>query len=607
MNLTYLSPIANHLWQSTVFAGFAALLTLALRNNRARVRHGVWLAASCKFLVPLSLFMALGAHLPWRTPPAIARSNLSTVVTEVSRPFTASTEFSPPVGAAPAAAGLVPAVLWGIWACGFCGIAIAWWVRWRRFRRAVAGGTPVPVELPLRAVRVSSLVEPGVCGMFRPVLLLPEGILARLTPAQLEAVMEHELCHVRHRDNLMAAIHMFVETIFWFHPLVWWMGRRMVEERERACDEEVLQLGSEPRVYAEGILSVCKLYAESPLPCVSGVTGADLKKRIEAIMKNRAAPRLDFTRKAVLAAAGVAALALPVAVGIVNAPFLRAQSSAAGKALTFDAASVKPTSVPDGVRLMDDGRVGVRKGSGIHIPLNTGGPGTGDPGRIHYPIITLKQLLRRAWDSYYEIDGPGWLDSQTVAVEATMPPKTTKAQFQEMLRNLIIERFALQYHAGKKEMTGYALVVARDGPKLKKSADQGEAEWGRPAPPVAGGNDGFPRLPPFAGKTIVTFNVGDRRRIICQRVTMEELAQNLAQQLHTVVRNATGLTAKYDFTLTYASPEPLPPPAQMPEGLEPVPDLFAALQSQPGLKLERKPMPVDVFVVDHMEKTPTGN
>ena len=85
----------------------------------------------------------------------------------------------------------------------------------------------------------------------------------------MEAVIAHEVCHVRHRDNLIAAIHMLVETVFWFHPLVWWIGKRMVDDRERACDEEVLRLGSEPRVYAEGILSVCKLDAESPLACVS--------------------------------------------------------------------------------------------------------------------------------------------------------------------------------------------------------------------------------------------------------------------------------------------------------------------------------------------------
>jgi len=73
---------------------------------------------------------------------------------------------------------------------------------------------------------------------------------------------------------------MFVETAFWFHPLVWWIGQRIVAERQRAGDEEVLRRGSEPRGYAEGILNVCKLYVESPLACVAGVTGADLKRRI---------------------------------------------------------------------------------------------------------------------------------------------------------------------------------------------------------------------------------------------------------------------------------------------------------------------------------------
>ena len=85
MNLTYLSPLANHLWQSTVFAGVAGLLTLALRKNRARVRHSVWLAASCKFLVPLSMLIQLGAHIQWRTAGEISRSEVSIVLAEVSQ------------------------------------------------------------------------------------------------------------------------------------------------------------------------------------------------------------------------------------------------------------------------------------------------------------------------------------------------------------------------------------------------------------------------------------------------------------------------------------------------------------------------------------------
>ena len=102
----------------------------------------------------------------------------------------------------------------------------------------------------------------------------------QLTPDQLEAVFAHELCHVRRRDNLTAALHMIVEAVFWFHPLVWWLGARMVDERERACDEDVLRLGGEPQVYAESVLKVCEFYLESPVACVAGVTGSNLQKRM---------------------------------------------------------------------------------------------------------------------------------------------------------------------------------------------------------------------------------------------------------------------------------------------------------------------------------------
>ena len=83
-------------------------------------------------------------------------------------------------------------------------------------------------------------IEPGVLGILKPILLLPKGITDRLPPAQLDAIIAHEMSHVRRRDNLTGAIHMLVEAIFWFHPMVWWIEARLIEERERACDEEVL-------------------------------------------------------------------------------------------------------------------------------------------------------------------------------------------------------------------------------------------------------------------------------------------------------------------------------------------------------------------------------
>jgi beta-lactamase regulating signal transducer with metallopeptidase domain len=222
----------------------------------------------------------------------------------------------------------VSAVLFSIWLCGFAVSAAVWLQLWRRFRVALRAASPLPWDLPIPVMTSPGRMEPGVFGILKPILLLPEGILNRLTPEQLNAILAHELCHVRRRDNLTAAIHMLVESVFWFHPLAWWIGNRMVAEREQACDEEVVRLGNEPGVYAEGILNVCTFCVRSPLPCASGVTGADLRKRIESIMTYRTPHRLTLGRKLLLAGAGLVVVASPVLAGILNVSQSRKQSKA---------------------------------------------------------------------------------------------------------------------------------------------------------------------------------------------------------------------------------------------------------------------------------------
>ena len=93
------------------------------------------------------------------------------------------------------------------------------------------------------------------------------------------------------------------------------MGARLEEEPEQACDEEVSLLCNQPHVYAESILRVCKFCSESPLACVSGITGADLKKRIVQIMTERVVRKLDLGRKALLLAVGLAVVAVPIVLG----------------------------------------------------------------------------------------------------------------------------------------------------------------------------------------------------------------------------------------------------------------------------------------------------
>jgi len=251
---TDLSPSWNHLWQSTLCAAAAWLLTLALRKNRAAVRYWLWFAESVKFLVPFPLLVSAASQLQWRTtavntPPAIA-----IVVEQVSQPFAL-----PASTPAPAESNPIPAILLVLWLTGVV-IGIGFWLRWWRSIETVRrAARPLPLNLPIPVMSALGRLEPGVFGIFNPVLLLPDGIAGRLNPEQLKAVIAHELCHVRRRDNLTAAIHMVVETVFWFHPLVWWIRTRLVEERERACDEDVLRQ-ADPHVYAEGILNVCKFY-----------------------------------------------------------------------------------------------------------------------------------------------------------------------------------------------------------------------------------------------------------------------------------------------------------------------------------------------------------
>ena len=331
----WITALANHVWQSTAAAVVLGLLALVLRKNPARIRHWLWMIASAKFLFPIAVLILVGGSLRPAPPVAVQQPAVSAVLSDVTVPFSrlphGVTEETPAVPVAHTAGrSWLTGENWqlglsALWAAGFLLVLFSWWRKWRIMRVAVAGATQIGVVEGVPVMASKSLLEPGVFGIWRPVLLFPEGIATRLTTPQLNAIFAHEMCHIRRRDNLWSAIHMLVEAIFWFHPLVWWIGVRLVEERERACDEAVLQ-HNEAEDYAEGILNVCKLYLESPLACVSGVTGADLKKRVLRIVGKQVARNLDLSRKLLLCAAGALGVAGPVAFGLLHVVEARAQA-----------------------------------------------------------------------------------------------------------------------------------------------------------------------------------------------------------------------------------------------------------------------------------------
>src|SRR5215472_12803590 len=113
----YLLSLANHLWQSTLVAAFAALLAFMLRNNAARFRFWLWFAAAVKFLIPFALLVTVGHQFEWRTAPAVAQRPI-TAMADISMPFVAGPFVSAPAAPAPKV-NRMPAVLFAIWFCGF--------------------------------------------------------------------------------------------------------------------------------------------------------------------------------------------------------------------------------------------------------------------------------------------------------------------------------------------------------------------------------------------------------------------------------------------------------------------------------------------------------
>lgn len=591
--------LANHLWQSTLFAAVAGLLTLALRNNRAQTRYWVWLAASVKFLIPFSLLVDVGSCFGRHATPAITSPGLSYVIEQASQPF----RMPPPlatiqVAAEASSVNWIPAVLCAFWAIGSATLIFSWWRRWRSLRAALRTASPLDLPIGIEAMTSPAFVEPGVFGIRRAVLLLPAGVTDRLTPAQLEAIVAHELCHVRRRDNLATAIHMGVEALFWFHPLVWWLGARLMEERERACDEEVLLMGSEPRAYAEGVLKICELYLESPLPCVAGVTGANLKKRIEEIMLKRIGLRLSFAKKIALAAAGVTVVTAPIAVGILNAPAIRAQSlqtgARAGGAATpkFEVASIKlGCGSMGGDGTVPKGRGGARRRQGQ------------SPGRLN-ECSTVMDFIRMAYVEFANgrlhppepvpiSGGPAWIHSDRYQINAKAEGTPSQIEMRgAMLRTLLEDRFRLKIHHETREVPVYALTVAKGGGTLQPS---GEGSCIAPdfTTPLEPGQKpcGVP-LTGIKGPNLTTEMVA----------SLDAFSKVLGVTVGRPVIDKTGITGIFDLRLEFAIDEATPGihPALSDE--PPGPSIFTALQQQLGLKLVSAKGPGEFLIIDHVEK-----
>ena len=451
------------------------------------------------------------------------------------------------------------------------------------------------------------IASPATLGVLRPVIVLPAD-WHEWEAAKLAAVLAHERSHIKRRDPAVQVLSAIHRALLWYSPFSWYLDRQIVRLAEQASDDAAVAASRDRVSYAETLLEFMQRgVRRESWQGVPMARYGQPEQRIDRILDATALSR-GVTRWSI---AAILVLVLPLAYVV----------AAAQERLTFAAASVKPwaMSSPGG----GEGAGRATKSAKSMPPDRvrpdyrpSGGPGTTDPGRIHYPRVTAQFLLMQAYGmNDYQIAGPDWLERQFFDMDATMAPGTTKEQFRKMLQNLLADRFQLAVHRETRELSGYTLVVAKNGPKLKESSEApAQQDDGAPDPPLKPGPDGFFPPPPHPGVFFQVTGIpgtADARSTF-RAVTMEGLAAALQSQLRRPVVDETRLASKYDFALNYSTQGLYlgsgPIPVSVGDGDPPhQPDLVGALQGQLGLKLEPKKVSADILVVDHMEKTPSGN
>jgi GWxTD domain-containing protein len=289
--------LIHFLWQGALIAAACALGFAILRSPGGRYAAGVGgiaaMAAS-----PLITWFVLGGSV------------------------TGGSRFEVPQGLAaassPALAGaLSPPVNWVatlplVWACGASLLAFRVLLGWRLERRALAGASPVGgewldrislvalasgVTCRWRAALSNSVNVPQVSGVLRPVLLLPASALTQIPPEQLEAILAHEFAHIRRHDYLVNLLQTVIECLLFYHPAVWWLSRRVRDERELCCDAAAVEYCGDLVSYARALLA---LEEARPALSMAATGGGALRGRIASLLGYRRTPSLAIPALAVL-------------------------------------------------------------------------------------------------------------------------------------------------------------------------------------------------------------------------------------------------------------------------------------------------------------------
>jgi uncharacterized protein (TIGR03435 family) len=438
----------------------------------------------------------------------------------------------------------------------------------------------IRVSRPVRLL-VSSLVQaPAVVGWLRPVVLVPVGALAGLPAGQIEALLVHELAHIRRHDYLVNVLQSVVEALLFYHPAVWWVSGHIRTEREQCCDDVAVSVSGDVLTYARALAEL-----ESARPAhfkaAMAATGGSLAHRIARLLGQSRPASQTLSGPGIIAAAVLLGI---TAFAVFGQPVVRPK---------FEIASIKPSQEQ---RFM------------MVRPL---------PGRLT-ASAPVRLLMQNAYavQSFQIVGGPAWIDSERYALEAKADGNASRAQIFLMLQSLLEDRFQLKIHRETRELPVYALVPARSGLKLPPPKEGScvesmtdtipEPSRGRMQPAVPGG-------PPLAqcGRVGV-MAAPPSARMQGGKVLMPEFIRMLAMVLGRPVIDRTGFSGLFDVRLDFLPDEmtpELPPPPPDAAGAahdSNIPSIVSALPDQLGLRLESTKGPVEVIVIDHIER-PSAN
>jgi uncharacterized protein (TIGR03435 family) len=593
--------------KATVVLGLALLAVRSFRHTRAAVRHVV-LAAAFGVLVVLPAVVRVLPPVPVPVPLTAQSDPIPRRLFVVDG--AAAGRLPPVFDVTPAPRRIPPRWMatflrsaWiGIAALFLVPVAVVLW-RLHQLRR---GGLPwrrgelllgtlaaqAGVRRSIDVLICEQIAAPVTCGLARPAIVLPIDA-AGWSDADICRAIVHELEHVRRGDWSVQLAARVVCAVYWFHPLAWIAWRNLCLESERACDDAVLR-SAEGTEYAAQLVTLASRLSHGPMrPMLSMASRSDLSARIGAVLDSRQSRgRAGLVNASVtIAVAGLVVCALSPLRAVT-----RAQPQVPQGELAFDVASIKPN-------VSGDLRVSLQAMPG---------------GRFIATNAPLRTLIREAFavQGSQLSGGPGWLDSDRFDIIAKSERNPTPLQMRMMLRALLAERFRLSVHTDTRELALYALVLARTdgklGPHLRPTGtDCSQApEWlgigppPRRSPPSPGGPDeSSGGIGPEAPCRSAGPGSGGAMRF--RGITLDAFAMFLATPVRRPVIDRTGLSGDFDIELDMtAELGPPPPPPGMPDAVDraSAPSIFTTLQEQLGLRLDARREPVDVLVIDRVER-----